>query len=261
MKSNKILTDRIRQNVFTASTEGDMYLFTLSDMHIGLGNLEYINHILDMVKKLPNAVVCIGSDVVDNPTRNSKGSVIECYLNPQEQIEKAVELLLPIKDKVALILDAGNHENRTMNESYISITQMIATLMGITDKYRKDFAIGYLGAGENWYTSCTYHQHRRDQVLMSTMNTDLLILEHTHKLEFLEQLKVEHNKFTKEPTVRSSYIVHNGSMMSYAGYAARGGYPMQTMGTYVIQLSSKRDRQITIWRDEDFGKNVVWGKG
>lgn len=256
MRGNEILTDRIRKNVFTAQTEGDMYLFTLSDMHIGLGNLDYINYILSMIKKLPNAVVCIGSDVVDNPTRNSKGSVIECYLNPQEQIEKAVELLTPIKDKIAVIIDAGNHEDRTMNESYISITQMIATFLGITDKYKSGFAIGYLGAGDNWYTSCTYHQHRRDQVLLSTMNTDLLILEHTHKLEFLEQLKLEHNKFTKEPTVRSSYIIHNGSMLPYPVYAAKGGYPMQPLGTYVIELSNKRDRQITIWRDTDLGSRL-----
>lgn len=250
MRGNEILTESIERNTFHVAGEGDSFIFTLSDLHIGLGNKEYIQNIINFIKDLPNAYTVIGSDLIDNPTKNSKGSVLECYADTQEQIHLAVELLKPIKDKIVAIVDAGNHEDRTMKESYISITQMIATLLEIPQKYVKDFALGYFDIGKNTYIYGNIHKHRKQIDYYDYMNTDILVLEHTHELSFREKPKLYHNKYTKRTSVRNSYIINNGSMMAFPPYAKKAGYKMQPIGTYVIELFS-RDRNIIIWRDSD----------
>lgn len=245
MNTLDLLTQSIQRNHYQAKTKGDMIVFLLSDAHIGMGNMDYIKAVINEVKKRPNARLVLGGDLLDNPTRNSKGSVIECYMPPQEQVNKAVELLTPVKDKIILIL-TGNHEERTNNESFINLTQMVATLLGVPNLYIEGFAIGYIGAGENWYTMAHFHKHVRDQLLVSQMNADCLILEHTHVKEIKYQLKLFHNKTTKSSSVQKCYTIHNGSAMTYPLYAQKGGYPLQDVGNYAIEFSSKRNRRIKI---------------
>ena len=104
MNGQEILTQSIQQNIFKVRKEEDTFLFTLSDLHIGMGNLDYIKQIVKFIEGLDNALLVIGGDLIDNPTRTSKGSVIECYATPQEQIQLAVQTLKPIKDKIVAIL-------------------------------------------------------------------------------------------------------------------------------------------------------------
>lgn len=250
MNPEKLLTESIEKNTFKYRGENDEFIFTLSDLHIGHGSKEYVKDIVDFIKSIPNSKVIIGGDVVNNTTKSSKGDVLEEYATGQEQILLAVELLKPIKDKIICIIDSGNHEDRTMKECYISITQMIATLLEIPDKYVKDFAIGYLDIGDNTYIYGNLHKHRKNKDYYAYMNTDILIFEHTHELSYQEFPILYHNKYTKKTSVRTNYVINNGSTMAFPSYAKRAGYKMQQMGTYVLELFAK-ERRIIIWRDID----------
>lgn len=250
MNGQEILTQSIQQNIFKVRKEEDTFLFTLSDLHIGMGNLDYIKQIVKFIEGLDNALLVIGGDLIDNPTRTSKGSVIECYATPQEQIQLAVQTLKPIKDKIVAIIYSGNHEDRTMKDSYISITQIIATMLEVPDKYVKDFAIGYVDIGKNCYIYGNIHKHRKSIDYYSYMNVDILVQEHTHELNYQEKPVMFHNKYTKDTSIRTNYIINNGSAMAFASYAKRAGYKMQPIGTYVVELLSK-ERRIIVWRDTD----------
>ena len=250
LNKDEILTETLQSNVFTVTcNKSNAYIFTLSDLHIGLGNQKYIKAIIDFIKTFNNAYVVIGGDLLDNPTKASPASPLEDYLNPQDQLNKAVELLTPIKDKIVAIIE-GNHEKRTENECYISITQMFATLLGIPDKYKREFAIGYFTLNENCYVYVDLHKHRKTKNYYSFFNADILVMEHTHEYNFTEKPVVFHNKYTKKPSIRTVYEINNGSALAYPHYAKYAGYSMQSIGTYIVELSGKT-RNIKVWKDVD----------
>lgn len=250
---DSILSETIEKNVFNVRLECDnAFVFTLSDLHIGLGSRQYIEAIVKFILSIPNAYVVVGGDLIDNPIKNSKGSVLECYADPQEQIKLAVEILKPLVDdkRILAIIGSGNHEDRTMKEAYISVTQIIATMLGISDLYVSEFAIGYITVNDNCYTYCNLHKHKKTKNYYSYFNVECLILEHTHEYSYEEKPVIYHNKFTKKPSVRSSYIINNGSALALPHYAKMAGYAMQQIGTYVLELSGGK-RGIKIWRDID----------
>jgi len=251
LDNEEILSETLQKNVFNIKIDREnAFIFTLSDLHIGLGNLSYIKDIINFIYSIDNAYVVIGGDLTDNVIHGSKGSILENYCPPQEQIKLAVELLTPIKDKI-LVLIEGNHEARTQDAAYISITQMIATLLGIPDRYKKEMAIGYINVGnDNCYTYADLHKHRKTKNYYDFYNVECLILEHTHEFNFVEKPFVFHNKYTKKPSIRFRYEINNGSALAFPSYAKKAGYSIQPIGTYVIELSGKK-RNIKIWKDTD----------
>jgi hypothetical protein len=245
------LSSTLLKNTFNIHIDKrNAFIFTLSDLHIGMGNKQYIEDIINFINKFDNAYVVIGGDVTNNNIRGSKGSTIEEYISGEEQIKLAVELLTPIKDKILAFIE-GNHEHRTLDCAYISITQMIATLLGIPDKYKYELAIGYISVGDdNCYTYVDLHKHRKANNYYEFYNADCLVLEHTHEYKYEEKPEVYHNKYTKKPSIRMSYIINNGSALAFPSYAKRAGYSLQNIGTYVIELSGTK-RSIKIWKDRD----------
>ena len=250
INKDNILAETLQSNVFTVNNNSsNAYIFTLSDLHIGLGNQKYIKSIIEFIKNLENSYVILGGDLLDNPVKNSPASPLEDYLNPQEQINKAVELLTPIKEKIVAIIE-GNHEKRTEKECYISITQMLATLLGIPNTYKRELAIGYITLNENCYVYVDIHKHRKTKNYYSFYNAEVLVLEHTHEFSYIEKPVIFHNKFTKKPSVRTIYEINNGSALAFPHYAKHAGYSIQPIGTYIVELSGKQ-RNIKIWKDVD----------
>ena len=251
LDKEQILSETLVKNTFDVRINNDnAFIFTLSDLHIGIGNKQYIKDIIEFISKMDNAYVIIGGDILNNTTKTSLGSVLEEYATGEEQVNLAVELLKPIKDRILAMIE-GNHEHRTTDMSYISLTQMIATLLGIPDKYKYEIAIGYISVGsDNCYTYVDLHKHRKTNNYYSFYNADCLVLEHTHEFNFKEIPVVYHNKYSKKPSVRMSYVINNGSALAFPSYAKRAGYSLQNIGTYVIELSGKK-RNIKIWKDSD----------
>ena len=99
MKAIKIKLDRTLKKV---------KIITLADLHIGDKDCD-----MDKVKELINKVkqkdyYCIlNGDILDNAIMDSVGNTYDETYNPIEQLEIAIELLKPIKDKI-LCITCGN---------------------------------------------------------------------------------------------------------------------------------------------------------
>ena len=251
LDKEELLSSTLQNNVFSVRVDKDnAFIFTLSDLHIGLGNLDYIKDIIKFISNIDNAYVVIGGDLTNNSIKNSLGSVLEEYVSGSDQVKMAVELLTPIKDKILAMIE-GNHEKRTQEAAYISITQMIATMLGIPDRYKQELAIGYISVGDdNCYTYVDLHKHRKTKNYYDFYNADCLVLEHTHEYSFTEKPVIFHNKYTKKPSIRNTYVINNGSALAFPSYAKKAGYSVQTIGTYIIELSGKK-RNIKVWKDTD----------
>ena len=64
-----------------------------------------------------------------------------------EQIQKAIDLFNPIKDKI-LAVTTGNHESRTYNKEGIDLIEVMARQMGLYDKFTKSGALIFIRFGE-----------------------------------------------------------------------------------------------------------------
>ena len=255
----QILSKTLKENTFNFRLNADrLFIVTLSDLHIGAGDRSYIQSIVDLIASVPNMYVILGGDAINNTTHTSKGNVLEEYATGQEQINMLVEYLEPIKERIIAICGGGNHEQRSYNDCYISIPQMVATLLGIPEYYTGEMAIGYINVNKICYMYGVLHKHRKTKNFYEHMNMDVLILEHTHELNVREKLVFEHNKYAKCTSVKTVYEIDNGSALAFPSYAKMSGYRTLPIGCYITEFSGIK-RDITIWKDVDLFKAIENG--
>ena len=94
----------------------DIYLYPIGDTHIGdkgftKESQDKLKGYIEFIRKTPNAFAILQGDILNCATRVSKSSPFEQNMDLKEQIEKAVELLRPIKNKIIGGIQ-GNHEAR-----------------------------------------------------------------------------------------------------------------------------------------------------
>ena len=80
-------------------------LHTFADEHIGdeHSDIKRVLQRIEYVKNTPNAYCILNGDIIDNATRTSIGDTYTQTCNPMEQLEKAIAIFEPIKDKILCI--------------------------------------------------------------------------------------------------------------------------------------------------------------
>ena len=128
----------------------ELILCPLADLHIGAPecDIDFIKNEIKYIQETPNAYCVLNGDIIDNSTRNSVGDVYSQTLSPQQQIDLASELLMPIKDKIIAITN-GNHEERSYRESGIDLMSYLAVKLGKEDYYANESAFIFLTFGIN----------------------------------------------------------------------------------------------------------------
>lgn len=256
-----ILSSKLEENIFSKRIDSNKaFIVTLSDLHVGAGDKEYIKSIIDFILSVPNMYVILGGDCINNTTKTSKGCVLEEYATGQEQINMLVEYMKPLvaDNRIIAIHGGGNHEKRSYNDCYISIPQMIAILLGIPNLYTADMAIGYINVNKVCYMYGVMHKHRKTKNFYDYMNMDILVLEHTHELAVREKLIFEHNKFAKKTSIKTVYELDNGSALALPSYSKFNGYRSLPIGCYIAELNGQK-RDIIIWKDVDLYKAIENG--
>lgn len=111
-------------------------LHTFADEHIGdeHSDIERIKKRIQYVAEHKNAYCVLNGDILDYASRSSIGDIETREFNIMGQLEKAVELFEPIKDKI-LCINSGNHEARGYRKEGFDISKVIAMQLGISDKY------------------------------------------------------------------------------------------------------------------------------
>ena len=76
-------------------------LHTFADEHIGDEHcdIKRLMERIEHVKNTPNAYCILNGDLLDNATKTSIGDTYTQVFSPMEQLERAVKLFAPIKDK------------------------------------------------------------------------------------------------------------------------------------------------------------------
>ena len=242
-------------------------IHTLSDWHIGdkACDEDSIKEELEYIRNTENCFAICNGDLMNNAT---KTSVSDCYseeIPPMEQLQRLVELLEPIKNKL-LILTQGNHEARTYRADGIDLTALLAKQLGIYDRYVREGGILFLRFGKtsskthnrpvSYSLYCTHGSGGgkriggKANVLVdkaSIVDTDIYVIGHHHTPFTTRQgyFRVD----TLNSTVRKveKLFVCTSAQLDYGGYGEKLGFaPTDNTPTEAILDGTKRKIKVIL---------------
>lgn len=242
-------------------------LHTFADEHLGDENCDMKRLVqrIEYVRDTQNAYCILNGDIIDNATKTSIGDTYAQEFSPMEQLQRAVDLFGPIKDKI-LAVTHGNHENRTYRNEGINLSSLMATQLGLSDRYTPTSAVLFIRLGEesrgrkesngsgNYRQICytVYVLHGsgggrkegskaiRLADMASIIDTDIYIHSHTHLPMVMKQ--AFHRIDTKNSSVAivSKLFVNTASNLNYGGYGEAAEFKPSSKDTPVIYLGGRK---------------------
>ena len=230
-------------------------LHTFADEHIGdeHSDVKRVLQRIEYVKNTPNAYCILNGDIIDNATKTSIGDTYTQVFNPMEQLERAVELFAPIKDKI-LCITHGNHENRTYKKEGINLSRLIAAQLGLSDRYTPTSAVLFIRLGKDTrnhgrkfrYTGYVLHGSgggRKEGAkvirladLAGIIDADFYIHSHTHLPIIMKQAFYRVDTCNSNVSLVDKLFVNTASNLSYGGYGEAGAFKPNSNATPTIYL-------------------------
>lgn len=233
-------------------TKGDeLEIIFFGDQHIGSKDcdLKAVEDQIEWIRKKDNVIVIMMGDTINCALRKSVGAgSFDDVLNPEDQIELAVQMLAPIKDKIYGIHN-GNHGMRIYNETTISPEKIIATSLGVP--YLGDTCFHYLRFGNQTYILFTAHGSTGSTGVSGALNScmkyskfataDLYAMGHTHNLCSYTEVSYEVNKKDKVVQQKKRYYILTGGYMKWKGsYAESKNYSPLKIGSAKVTIRGDR---------------------
>lgn len=244
-------------------------IHTFADEHIGDEHcdMKRLLERIEYVKNTPNAYCVMNGDLLDNATKTSIGDTYTQELNPMEQLQKAVDIFSPIKDKI-LCVNHGNHEHRTYKKEGINLSYLIAKQLGLEDRYSPTSAVVFIRFGRTstgmkesngsgkvrklCYTMYVLHGSgggRKEGAkairladMASIIDTDIYIHSHTHLPMIMKQGFHRIDPRNNAVAHVDKLFVNTAANLKYGGYGEAGEFKPSSMETPIIYLDgSKKD--------------------
>jgi predicted phosphodiesterase len=238
-------------------------IHTFADEHIGDEHcdIKRLKERIEYVKNTPNAYCIMNGDILDNATKTSIGDTYTQELNPMQQLQYAMELFEPIKDKI-LCVTHGNHENRTYKKEGINLSFLIAKQLGLSDRYSPTSAVLFIrfgklsrgskesnGSGEVrkvCYTMYVLHGSgggRKEGAkairladMASIIDTDIYCHAHTHLPMIMKQGFYRIDTRNNDVARVDKLFVNTAANLHYGGYGEAGEFKPSSMESPVIYL-------------------------
>ena len=242
-------------------------IHTFADEHIGDEHcdLRRLKERIDYVKETPNAFCILNGDIIDNATKTSIGDTYTQELNPMEQLQTAVDIFEPIKDKI-LCITHGNHENRTYRKEGINLSSLIARQLGLYERYTPTSAVLFIRFGKQsrghkesngsgrvrkmCYTMYVLHGSgggRKEGAkvirladMTGIIDTDIYIHSHTHLPVVMKQGFHRLDVQNSTVAIVDKLFVNTAANLKYGGYGEAGEFKPSSMVSPVIYLDGQK---------------------
>lgn len=238
----------------------EVKIYTFADWHIGDSecNLKEIEEQIAEVRDDPNAYCILNGDLINNATKTSVSDCYSATMSPMQQLEKLIELLRPIKNKIIAITN-GNHERRTYKNDGIDIIKLVAKELKLDDKYADAGAVIFIRFGWNamrkrkhWYSVYVTHgsgggkraggKVNRLEDLVGIVDTDIYIHSHTHLPFVMKQAFYRSDSINSNVSIVDKLFVNTSAQLNYGGYGQIYEFRPSSIKTPVIYLSGvKKD--------------------
>jgi predicted phosphodiesterase len=235
-------------------------LHTFADEHIGdeHADLERLKQRIEYVANTPNAYCVLNGDIIDNATKTSIGDVYANEFNPMQQLEEAVRLFKPLKDKI-LAITHGNHEARTYRKEGIDLSYLLAVQLGLFERYSATSVLLFLrfgksrnhgGDSKQCYTIFMLHGSgggRKEGAkairladMSSIIDADIYIHSHTHLPMVMKQNYHRIDKQNSVVRVVEKLFVNTASNLNYGGYGEAQEFKPSSKTSPIIYLSGTK---------------------
>lgn len=235
-------------------------LHTFADEHIGdeHADLERLKQRIEYVANTLNAYCVLNGDIIDNATKTSIGDVYANEFNPMQQLEEAVRLFKPLKDKI-LAITHGNHEARTYRKEGIDLSYLLAVQLGLFEKYTPTSALIFLrfgksrnhgGDSKQCYTIFMLHGSgggRKEGAkairladMSSIIDADIYIHSHTHLPMVMKQNYHRIDKQNSTVRIVEKLFVNTASNLNYGGYGETQEFKPSSKTSPIIYLSGTK---------------------
>lgn len=243
---------------------GILELHTFADEHIGDAccDLERLEARIEYVANTPNAYCIMNGDILDYASRSSIGDIEAREFNIMGQLEKAVELFGPVKDKILAITN-GNHENRGYRKEGVDISKMIAMQLDIADRYTPASAVLFLRFGKQAKNNGKSRGHEPQLYVLyvnhgsgggrkegakairladmaSIVDADIYIHSHTHLPMIMKQGFFRTARGSSSVINVTKLFVNTASNLNYGGYGEEAEYKPNSKDTPIIYLRGSK---------------------
>jgi len=219
----------------------ELQIVFFGDQHLGSKDcaIEDIKKQINWIKNTKNVITILMGDTIDCALKSSVGAGrYDNTMNPDEQIELAIKLLEPIKDKIYGIHN-GNHGNRVTNETSLSPEKLIARGLGVP--YLGDTCFHYLRFGTQTYVLFTAHGSTGSATVAGSLNScmkygafshaDIYAMGHTHNLASYTRVSHELDRANKQVLTKKKHFVLTGGYLKWKGsYAEQKNYAPLKIG-------------------------------
>lgn len=218
-------------------------IYPLADVHIGdpLHDRKRLDNFVKEVLSQKNRYVIVNGDIINNAVRNSISDIYAEQLNPNQQIDTAVEILEPIKHRILVITD-GNHETRTYKQDGILIMYQVAQRLNIFDTYSEGAYLLFVKFGRSQGRDCRkmpyaiYGKHGagggrkvgakaiRLFEMAEVIDADIFIHSHTHVPIILRKTFFRVDYRNEKATPIEQLFINTNAFLNYGGYGEEKGY-------------------------------------
>lgn len=261
--------------LITWTFDEEITIYPISDVH--LGSLEHNavewRKFCEKINNEPNSYVILGGDLINNATKSSVSNVFEEVLRPQEQKERMVAFLKPIKHKI-LCAVGGNHERRSMKDADCDPMRDVMVKLDLEDIYRENMAFMKIqvtnyksntrkkdcynaytfavthGAGGGILTGSSVNKNERYGYAIDGL--DCLIVGHTHKGVVSKPAKIVIDPRNDKVSIKPFTVLTSQAWMNY------GGYAMQKMMLPASSASSEYAQKLVLEKGKNKNIKVIW---
>ena len=233
----------------------------LADLHIGDAHCDtgLIERRIRDIAQDPAAVCILNGDILNNATKTSVSDSYGEALPPMEQIQRAVELFGPVRDKI-LAVTTGNHERRTYNKEGIDLMEVFARQMGLYDRFSPASALVFVRFGrcsrrasdkrKMAYSLFVNHgsgggrKEGAKAIRLADMacivDADVYIHSHTHLPMVFKQAMFRACPANGSVALVDKLFVNTAATLDYGGYGDVQEYKPASKDTPVIVLDGRR---------------------
>ena len=229
-------------------------ILPLADLHVGSPecDVEYIKKLIFNAVEDKNTFVILNGDLVDMALPGTPGNQYTATMTPDRQIKTVTDLLHPLSDvgRILCVLN-GNHEERLLKASGVSVASQIAKSLGIPMAYSNDTALIFLDVGDVSYTiyathgaGCTCREVsskiNKLSSLADVLDADLYLSAHSHLPATFREgfLRIDRTKGQVEKI--DHLFVNCASALEWGGYAEQQGYNPPANVYPVVSLNGTR---------------------
>lgn len=227
-------------------------LVGLGDLHIGSKqtNEALIEDAINYIVNTPHTYVTLNGDLIDCVTRQSKGDIYSMkYTSPDEQFDRVLELLTPIKDRI-LFITKGNHDGGHRSEGH-DYNKQLALIFNLVDCYHPvagylEIRVGKKPNNKKPFVYSVYVTHGSGggstpggkanalNKFANVVASDIVLLSHMHGVHYQERLIATPDFQNRKVITRKQRCILCSAFMNYGGYGMSGGYHPSPVGLTVI---------------------------